>query len=405
MMKNPNILIICSWSYDNPLVHRYVLPYLELIKKHTGKEANIHLMTYETDAATQISNSKIRLNDIEITWVPVRYTPLSLRGWWLYLRQVMFVRKYCSSNQINVIHAFAPVAGAVAWLSSRISRYKFVLDSWEPHAEPMVETGVWKRSSMAFRILWKLEKWMAKDADYLIAAHREMVNYAWQKWKIQPRQIAYRPACVDTADFDPLQFNRERLRQAIGANHNTIICVCASQLGGMYYFDETLRFFEQCRQRWGNRFLAILLTSTPSDTIQQRAKKLGLTLDFVQIKRCAPHEVPALLAVGDFALNPQMAVPSKRYGTPVKNGEYWAMGLPIVMMKNTSQDSSLALEHDAGIVLENLTESKVSQAWSELEKLLCDVECRNRCRLLAIQTRSFALADRAYREVYGYTES
>ena len=227
-----------------------------------------------------------------------------------------------------------------------------------------------------------------------------MSVYARGRWDVQPSRVTCRPACVDLDDFNPQRFDRALLRQRHGLPLDALVCVCASQLGGMYYLDETLVFFASCRQHFGPRFHVRLLTTTSPELIEARAQDLGLDLAHVDILRCAPQEVPEQLALGDFALNPQQAVPSKKYGTPVKNGEYWAMGLPIVMMKNTSQDSSLALEHGTGIVLSDLSPTSMVLNWTELDRLLLDPSCPSRCRALAVQTRSFTIADRAYQEIY-----
>lgn len=403
MTKTKHMLIMCSWSRHNPLVYRYVLPYVAMMQRQLGPLATIHLMTYETNVETPISSDDpwaMELAKMGVHWIPVRYAPLRMRGWWLYAKQIIAVRKYCLKNHIDIIHAFAPVAGAVAWLSSRWSSMSFVLDSWEPHAESMVETGVWDRSSLAFRILWWLEKRMAKDADYLIAAHPEMIDYASKKWGLTPHRVTYRPACVDLHDFNPQRFDKAVLRQRHGLHEDALICVCASQLGGMYYRDETLVFFATCRQHFGSRFRVRLITTTSEEDIRERSRALGLDLPYVEILRCAPSEVPEQLALADFALNPQQAVPSKKYGTPVKNGEYWAMGLPIVMMKDTSQDSTFALNYSTGVVLDDLTLASIGTMWDPLQSLLLDPQCSNRCRDLAIQTRSFAIAEGAYRQVY-----
>jgi hypothetical protein len=404
-MKSPkHILVICSWSRVNPLVHRYVLPYLAIVQGHLGPDSTIHLMTYEqTPELGEITAqpSDATWQSLNVRWVPQPYSPLRIRGWWLYIRQIFAVRRYCRQNRITTLHAFAPVAGAVAWLSSRLSSRKLIIDSWEPHAECMVETGVWNRSSLSFRLLWWMEKKMAHDADILIAAHPEMIRYAEEKWQFSPAQVRYRPACVNLEEFNPARFDRTALRKKFSLAHDAIVCVCASQLGGMYYLDESLMLFDHGRRHWGNRFVVQLLTSTPKETILERANAMSLNIDHVHIHCCAPEDVPEHLALADFAYNPQKAVASKRYGTPVKNGEYWAMGLPIAMMKETSQDSTLAIAHQAGVVLEDMSIASMSWLMEQLELLLNDSGCRERCRSVAQQTRSFAIAEEAYRSIYG----
>jgi hypothetical protein len=136
--------------------------------------------------------------------------------------------------------------------------------------------------------------------------------------------------------------------------------------------------------------------------IMAKADPMNLAMDHLQILRAAPADVPGFLSIGQFAYNPQKAVPSKRYGTPVKNGEYWAMGLPILMMTGTSQDAELAIRHRSGVVLLDMHENAILLALEEMKRLLLESELEARCRGMAQTYRSYAIAHAAYQEVYGY---
>jgi hypothetical protein len=401
-----NILVICSWSHLDPLVHRYVLPNIPIIHSQITDKENIHLITYETDANAHTSPTgqlfHAHLANQCIAWKPIQYAPLRGQGWRYYLHQILITRRYCRKEGIAVVHAFAPTAGALGWLSVRWSNRKLVIDSWEPHAESMVETGVWRKNSIAFRLLWMLEKQSACDADYLIAAHPAMRSYASEKWHIQPSRIAYRPACTDLAQFDRSLFNRTLIRHELGYSESDIICVCVSQLGGMYYLEESLLLFHLGKRVFGDRFKVLLISTSPIDMIMAKADSMNLAMDHLQILRAAPADVPGFLSIGQFAYNPQKAVPSKRYGTPVKNGEYWAMGLPILMMTGTSQDAELAIKHRSGVVLLDMHENAILLALEEMKRLLLEPELEARCRGMAQTYRSYAIAHAAYQEVYGY---
>lgn len=391
---------MCSWSHTDPLVHRYVLPYLPIIRDAAGNACRLHLLTAEPDMHRLDAAFGQSLRDMDVVWYPMPYAPLGAKGWFLWLKNTLRLRGYCRHHRIDILHAFAPIAGALAWMATRWTRVRLVVDSWEPHAESMVETGVWKHNSLAFRVLWFMEKKMTQNAYWLIAAQPQMVDYAKEKWQTTPQRVSYRPACVDLDTFDPKRWNRAQLRSTHGLKDDALVCVCVSQLGGLYYLEEALYFFSSAKAFWGDRFRVQLITTTPVERITRAALNLSIDLSFVHIQRCAPDEVPEHLAMADFAFNPQKAVQSKRYGTPVKNGEYWAMGLPILMMKDTSQDGDLAEKFETGCAVKSLQGPAMESALQTLERLINDPETAKRCRDLAEASRSYALAQKAYAEVY-----
>ena len=81
------------------------------------------------------------------------------------------------------------------------------------------------------------------------------------------------------------------------------------------------------------------------------------------VKCFVPHaEVPNYMGLGDFGIIPFVPVPSKRYGSPIKTGEYMAMGLPTVITKDISDDSDLIEKYQIGTVLKELTSQEYKKA-------------------------------------------
>ena len=63
---------------------------------------------------------------------------------------------------------------------------------------------------------------------------------------------------------------------------------------------------------------------------------------------------------------PVKPVPTKRYCTPVKDGEYWALGLPVIITEGISDDS--------GIIRENGIVGDGTRSTPELGKRLLDLK-------------------------------
>ena len=77
-----------------------------------------------------------------------------------------------------------------------------MLDSFEPHAEPMVEAGQWSGNSLAFRLLFALEKKQVRRADVVIGCVDKMKDYVEEKYGVQIDHFYSKSACVNLSLFD-----------------------------------------------------------------------------------------------------------------------------------------------------------------------------------------------------------
>jgi hypothetical protein len=109
------------------------------------------------------------------------------------------------------------------------------------------------------------------------------------------------------------------------------------------------------------------------------------------------------MGLGDFALTPVRSVPTKRYCTPIKDGEYWALGLPVLINPDISDDSRIIAEARAGVVLQGLSTDSYRRAVLEMDALLAEGHeaLYQRIRPLAEKYRNFGIAETIYRSIYG----
>ena len=122
------------------------------------------------------------------------------------------------------------------------------------------------------------------------------------------------------------------------------------------------------------------------------------------IKLFVPHnEVAKYMGLADFAISPYKPVPSKRYGTPIKNGEYWALGLPVVIPPNISEDSEIIEKNNAGAILHGFNNEAYKKAISQIDSLISNSsrnEVYKMIRPLAEKYRNFSIAEKVYAEIY-----
>jgi hypothetical protein len=125
---------------------------------------------------------------------------------------------------------------------------------------------------------------------------------------------------------------------------------------------------------WGDKFRVLLLTDISEAKVRELSLNSGLDSQVVISKFVEHKDVPKHLALGDFAINPVKPVPTKQYCTSIKDGEYWAMGLPVVIPPNISDDSAIIKEHEIGAIIEELNRDGYLKAIKEIDEMLKSIQ-------------------------------
>lgn len=400
MNKPKKILILTYWSFQDALIQTYTLPYVRLIREQLGEDAIIYLVTLEKDGQ---ATEKELPGDPGIRHLALNYIPFGGKAALKWIGQIRQLSKIVRKEKIEVIHAWCTPAGAIAHILSRLTKRPLVIDSYEPHAEAMVENGTWKRSGAAFRFLFGMEKRMSKHASHLIACVEGMQDYAEKKYGLRNKRVHVKPACVDLQLFKPVERKNETLLEELGLKGKTI-GFYAGKFGGIYLDEDVFRFFRECMHVFGSDLHFLLLTNQDRKQIDDWCHQYAIDPHRI-ITRFVPHqEVSTYMQLADFAMTPVKPVPTKRYCTPIKDGEYWACGLPLVITSNISDDSMIIEKENAGVVLKGFTDTDLRQGAKKL-KLLLESEDRstlqNRIRKIAEVNRNFSIARSVYREIYG----
>jgi glycosyltransferase involved in cell wall biosynthesis len=284
-------------------------------------------------------------------------------------------------------------------LLSKFTGAELIIDSYEPHAEAMVENGTWKKSGAAYKILFYLEKKQTQRAKALIATTEGMKQYALDRYGVKVKNFFVKPACVDLKKFSLPEKDTSLLRQ-LGLE-SKIICVYAGKLGGIYLKKEVFDFINLCYEHWKDDFRFLMLTNSPKEEIDGEMKRAGLPGNIVISKFVFHNEVPKYLSLGDFAINPVKPVPTKQYCTSIKDGEYWAVGLPVIISPGISDDSEIIEKENIGVVADFFNKGALTNAIDKLEFLINDkAVLKGKIRQIAVRYRSFEIAEKVYKEIY-----
>jgi glycosyltransferase involved in cell wall biosynthesis len=395
--SNPNrIIFITQWQWDDPLVQTYTLPYVGIIQKITKCYPYIVTIGKSNNSITvKKKNGKICIE------IPPNKRFL-FTGW---IMNLLRLRNIIKKKNIKTVHPWCTPAGAWgAILKIWDNKLKLIIDSFEPHAEAMVENGAWKKSGLKFKILFYLEKLEALTANYLIFAAPGMEKYIFEKYQTSVVDFAVKPACIDLVAFSYKSVKNGELLEKYNLK-DKIVCVYAGKFGGIYLENETFEFIHLCEQHWGkDRFRFLLLSDISKEYINKMS--LGFNIQpSTFIKLFVPHqEVPAYLGLADFAICPVKPVPAKKYCTPIKDGEYWAMGLPVVITPDISVDSQIIKDNNAGAILETFGDEGNMNAIRQIDSIIkgkTRAEIYDKIRPLAEKYRNFSIADEIYKKLYG----
>lgn len=398
------VLVLTYWSFKEPLIQAATLPYLKMIRNAQGGNGKIWLLCLEKPqlklSAEELAKQKTSLHALGIELILRPYYPFGFKAILSWIGTLMRLVRLCRSEEIDVLHAFGSPAGSAAHLLHRWLRIPYVVDSYEPHAESMVENGSWHKRSWAFRILMHFERKITRSAKAVVATTDAMKQYSADTYGQIPGNFLVKPACVDLEQFNPDNIEGD-LRRDLNLL-DKIVCIYAGKIGGIYLKKEIFDFFVSCREYWGERFHVVLLSDSNPKVVTNLARASGFPMQEVTLRYAEHYQVPAYMELADFALNPVVPVPSKRYCTSIKDGEYWAMGLPVVIPANISDDSDLIRQHHLGAVLETLEPSAYQSAVHVIDHLLKEnrTALRQRIRKAAMDYRSYKLAQEVYRSLY-----
>lgn len=394
-----SILVVTYWSYADALIQTYTLPYLRIMLSALPVGSRIHLITLEKSGAER---EEIELEP-GVTYHRVRYRAFGFGGMLMVAGMIYRSLRTIRRERIDTIHAWCTPAGMIGYLLSMMTGRPLVIDSFEPHAEAMVENGTWCRSGPAFKVLFLFERLQTARAKELIAAASGMKEYALHAYGIAIKRYHVKPACVDLEKFSLRNVKRKELLELLGL-HGKLVAVYAGKFGGIYLDQEVFDLLRVARDFWGQRFHVLLLTGHTLNSLLPFMERSGLDTSMFTVLSVAHKDVPDYIGLADFALTPVRPVPTKRYCTPIKDGEYWALGLPVIITADISDDSEIIRTNDIGCVLERLDQPSYQRAIRKMDGILSThtrEELFVRIRAVAEKYRNFRIAEKVYKDIYG----
>ncbi len=377
-----NILYLGYWSVLDGLSESTIRPHLEVLDSISEVNEIIYL-SIERTADVVVCSWPIAKMD----FIPFYSPPKSL------FRDKLFdftqlpdlLVRLCKARSIDKIICRSSLAGAIGYLVWKRVKIPYYVESFEPHADYMLESKVWKKWDIRYRLQKFFEKRQKQTASAIMPVSNNYKAHLIEEGQVNcPIEVV---ACsVDLEKFQFDQNKRKEVRQQLEITELATVGIYVGKFGGIYYEEEAYDFIKNCNDQIGG-FHLLVLTAEPKDRITNSLQAAGFPIERCRVAKVKHHEVASYLSAADFAFNFHKRTKWSFALSPIKNGEYWASGLPIVIANGIGDDSDIINKSRQGGMVVDFKQGLQTQI---LQKVIdqCAMErARNECVALARQYR------------------
>lgn len=378
------IMYLSYWGVNDGLTVSVIYPHLHILQESKDVD-KIIFVTIERDS-----------NDAELN--PTKFSdkvdhhPLHSKNLKLGLINkvndfVLFpklLKRKLKSEKVDVAFTHGMVSGSLLHLvcpKMIVPYYVFA----EPHSEYMLESGVWKKNDPRYLFQKKWEEGQLRTAEGIFSVTENYIARIRNEYPLEiSNKAKFAPNAVDLELFEFNEEERVRVRKDLGITDDEIVGIYVGKFGGIYLKEEAFKLFKIGEQVLAN-FKLVILSPQSEEEIRKLAEKTGYAKNV--IVRKVPHElVRDYLFAADFGISIQNPKPSNLFLCPLKNGEYWASGLPIFSIKDVGDDTK-RIEHnpDLGAVFTLGDHRSVERAFKHIAGL-----CNNKSNRISNPPRKAA---------------
>ena len=384
-----NILFIGYWSINEGLSVATIDPHLTILSQFPEVQHIVYV---------SIERNREPLRSLalpKVQHVPFYSSPSLVDKLKDYIRLPKRLAYLCRQCSTDLIIGRGAPAGALSYLVWKRQKLPFCVESFEPHADYMRESGVWSRVSLHYLLSRHWEQKQKKHATLLIPVAK---NYRQRLIKegVVRSKIKVVPCTVDVAKF---QFNvedRTTIRETLNVDDDTVVGIYVGKYGGIYLDEAAFQLYHEAFHYWKDFFLIILSPQVYHAHIHQRIAEFALPTDKVVIKEVQHQEVPRYLAASEFGFATIKPAKSRLYCSAVKIGEYWANGLPTILTEGVGDDATIVVEEKIGTLVRKDVSGAFTVNYDIIQTLLNNPTSRSRIQSVAHQHRHRRIVKEAY---------
>ncbi len=385
-----NIIYIAYWGVNDGLTKSTVYPHLKILERFTEID-KIFFLTFERN------DFIFNLDFKKVIHIPIieKSSPKGLNKFIAFKNGRKILKNIIQNETISLTICRSNLAGILGLYCYNLSKIPFVIESYEPHLDYMIESGEWKKNSLKSKLLKKYDKEIQKKSFKLYPVAHNYKNRLIKEG-ISVEKIEVIPCSVDLKKFDFNQDDRNYIRQNLKIDNQKKVGVYVGKFGGIYLESDAFELFYELFKLLNEDLEIIILSPIPKEKIDKNLKKYNIQLDKVHILSVNHDEVPKYLSASDFAFSLQKPSPSNAYLNPIKIGEYWASGLPVFITKGVGDDDKIITQNNIGFswdILNNDAQFFANRIRDFINqyKVSTDFDIRKQIREYAIKYRNFEI--------------
>ncbi len=194
--------------------------------------------------------------------------------------------------------------------------------------------------------------------------------------------------------------DRRAVRKQLAIPDSALVGIYCGKFGDIYYKEKAFEILLRAQQFFGENFRLVILTPQDKDTIRQQLIEASFEVSKMYIDLVSHHKVPQYLSAADFAFS--MVRPShvRKYCSPIKTGEYWANGLPVLSAHDIGDDSKIIDESNGGSLFRDDL-SDLEGAFEKIQGIVGRIRPDPGIVDLAIKYRNFKDLPALYNRILG----
>jgi hypothetical protein len=386
LIRDIKILYLGYWGVEEILSVSTIYPPLRVLSEKVNEIVFVSIEREPRDSYVLPDMKKVRHHALEIE--PFRNRFLNK------IREFLFfpIKLYhlARREKFDGIICRTSLSSYYGLILNLLLGIELIVESYEPHNQYMVDAGVWRKNDLNDRFFRLYDKWVRKRARFLITVS---INYRNELLRlgIDERKILLLPCTVDETHFSFDENARDRKRNELNIPNNSIVGVYVGKFGSLYHsIDDSFEIFVHSFKQLENFFL-IILTKEDPEKLYLTAIQKGIDSKKIYIHYATHSEVPAFLSASDVAFALIKPTPSMKYSSPIKIGEYYANGIPIIIPPGIGDDSKLIEKYTRGVLSLDLRFDHL-----DLKEIIENNERNNQ---MALKFRSRKLVNRTYKIV------
>jgi glycosyltransferase involved in cell wall biosynthesis len=389
------MVFLSYWATNEPLTAATVVPTVRMVLQQ-GMVDRVVLCTVERGPGP--IPPPLRIDGcVHLQWAASTMWPKAIGRaidlWRTHLRLAEVLRK----ERPLLLMARGVVAGGFAHFAARLRGVPYAVDYFEPHADYMAEVGDWQRGGALHRGLTWLMRMQLRTALRVVTVaqhYRQMLI----REGVEADRILVAPCPVDfdLMRFDPTVGKALRARIGIG---NGPVAIYLGKFGGLYHTERSYQAFARFLEMAGPDAYMIILTPEPRERVMAGLRQAGANLTRVYVGFVDHPEVASWLSAADLAFAPYRGTPSSASISPMKIGEYWAAGLPVLLTRGVGDDSDIVGSDPDGGALFDPEGTDLDSALAQVLGTIASPGQRERTAALAKKHRAMAFTETAYRTI------